>query len=128
MNKVFISHVGCDKPFALKLASDLEERGVAPWIDIQEIKVGESIFWKIIEALEESDYLIIVISQEAWNSEWVKNEIAAAWEMQIKNKGKFILPVYYKDTKIPLLLRGIKYADFRTDYQSGLNELLQVLV
>jgi len=128
MNKVFISHVGCDKPFAIQLAKDLEGRGVAPWIDVQEIKVGETILWKIIEALEETDYFILVISQEAWNSEWVKNEIAAAWERQIENKGKFILPVYYKDTKIPLLLRGIKYADFRTNYQSGLDELIQVLV
>lgn len=128
MNKVFISHVGCDKSFALQLASDLKAKDVSPWIDVHEIRVGEVILWKIEEALEESDYLIIVISQEAWNSEWVKAEITAAWERQIENKGKYILPVFYKDAKIPLLLRGIKYADFRTDYQKGLEELMQVLV
>jgi len=41
------------------------------------------------------------ISREAWESEWVK-------------------------TEIPLFLSSLKYAEFRTDYQSGLSDLAKV--
>jgi len=115
-----------DKPFVEKLAGDLKKQGLEVWYDKWEIKVGESILWKIEEGLWESDYLIIVISKEAWESEWVRLEITSAWQKQIEKKGKFVLPVYYRACEIPLFLRGIKYADFRKDYAEGLKELLQV--
>lgn len=126
MSKIFLSHTGIDKPFVEKLANDLERLGVAVWFDKCEIKVGESILWKIEEGINESDYLAIVISKEAWESEWVKTEITAAWERQIQKKGKFILPIFYRDCEIPYFLRGIKYADFRKDYQEGLQELAKI--
>lgn len=67
-----------------------------------------------------------MISREAWESEWVKTEISAAWQKQVKQKGNFVLPIYYRECEMPLFLSGIKYADFRTDYQSGLQDLVRV--
>lgn len=126
MPTIFLSHTSIDKPFVEKLAKDLERLGICVWFDKYEIKVGESILWKVDEGIQESEYLGIVISKEAWESEWVKTEISAAWEKQTKQKGNFVLPIYYRECEIPLFLRGIKYADFRHDYQSGLEDLAKV--
>lgn len=126
MPAIFLSHTSIDKPFVEKLARDLERLGIRVWFDKYEIKVGESILWKIDEGIRESEYLGIVISKEAWESEWVKTEIAAAWQKQVQQKGKFVLPIYYRDCEIPLFLKDLKYADFRTNYETGLSDLARV--
>lgn len=126
MPTIFLSHTSIDKPFVEKLARDLQRLGIRVWYDKYEIKVGESILWKIDEGIRSSEYLGIVISREAWESEWVKTEIASAWQKQVKQKGNFVLPIYYRECEIPLFLSSLKYADFRTDYQSGLSDLAKV--
>ena len=126
MSTIFLSHTSIDKPFVEKLAKDLNNLGINVWYDKYQIKVGESILWKIDEGIKESEYLGIVISQEAMRSEWVKTEIAAAWQKQVDQKGNFVLPIYYRECEIPLFLQGIKYADFRNDYKQGLEDLVNV--
>lgn len=126
MPTIFLSHTSIDKPFVEKLAKDLENIGINVWYDKYEIKVGESILWKIDEGIRESEYLGIVISKEALKSEWVKTEISAAWQKQVEQKGNFVLPIYYRECEMPLFLQGIKYADFRGDYKQGLSDLVKV--
>lgn len=69
MPAVFLSHTSIDKPFVEKIASDLKRLGIEPWVDKYEIKVGESIFWRVEEGLKESEYFAIVLSPEALKSE-----------------------------------------------------------
>ncbi|WP_051685080.1 toll/interleukin-1 receptor domain-containing protein [Clostridium sp. KNHs205] len=126
MSSIFMSHTSIDKPFVEKLAKDMEKYGIRIWYDKYEIKVGESIFWKIDEGIDQCDFLGIVISKEAWESEWVRKEVASAWNKQMVMKKNVILPIFYRDCDIPLMLRDIKYADFRKDYYVGLKELLKV--
>lgn len=78
MPSVFLSHTSIDKPFVEKIARDLNRLGIDAWVDKYEIKVGESIFWRVEEGLRESEYFAIVLSPEALASEWVRSEIAVA--------------------------------------------------
>lgn len=78
MPSVFLSHTSIDKPFVEKLARDLNRLGIDAWVDKYEIKVGESIFWRVEEGLRESEYFAIVLSPEALASEWVRSEIAVS--------------------------------------------------
>lgn len=126
MPAVFLSHTSIDKPFVEKIASDLKRLGIEPWVDKYEIKVGESIFWRVEEGLKESEYFAIVLSPEALKSEWVKSEISAAWDKKLMNGKNAILPLLYHDCEIPVLLKSLKYADFRQDYQTGFSELAAV--
>ncbi len=127
MPSLFLSHTSFDKPFVEKLAKDLQRIGVNVWYDKWEIKVGDSITWKIEEGIRENEYLAIVLSPEALNSEWVKSELGAAWVKQLKIKKIFLLPILYRDCDIPLFLSDRKYADFRLDYNQGFIELASVL-
>ena len=126
MPSVFLSHTSIDKPFVEKLARDLNCIGIDAWVDKYEIKVGESIFWRVEEGLRESEYFAIVLSPEALASEWVRSEIAVAWDKKMLTGKNAILPLLYRDCKIPVLLKTIKYADFRYDYQLGFSELASV--
>lgn len=65
-------------------------------------------------------------SPDALESEWVKAELSTAWNKKMLAGNSSILPVFYRDCELPNLLKSIKYADFRTDYHSGLSELAAV--
>lgn len=126
MPTLFLSHTSIDKPFVEKLAHDLDRLGIQTWFDKYEIKVGESIFWKVEEGLRESEFFAIVLSPEALRSEWVKSELATAWDKRMMSGENAILPILYRDCDLPGLLKTIKYADFRTDYQTGFSDLARV--
>ena len=126
MSSVFLSHTSVDKSFVEKLAKRLTKLGVKVWFDKWEIKIGDSITWKIEEGIRENEYLGIILSQEALNSEWVKSELSAAWFKQMDSKKVVVLPIYYRNCEIPYLLRDKKYADFRENFESGLKELAEI--
>jgi hypothetical protein len=126
MPSIFLSHTRTDKPFVEKLARDLIRLGFNVWFDKWNIKIGESITWKINEGIRENEYLGIVLSPESLNSEWVKSELGTAWIKQMKARKVFVLPILYRDCSIPLFMADRKYADFRNDYDEGLSELVSV--
>lgn len=127
MPSIFLSHTSIDKPFVEKLAKDLKRLGVNVWFDKWDIKVGDSITWKIEEGIGENEFFGIVLSPEALDSEWVKNELSAAWVKQTNGRKVVVLPILYRDCSIPSFLADRKYADFREDYQVGFEELATVL-
>lgn len=127
MPSIFLSHASIDKPFVEKLAKDLKGIGINVWYDKWEIKVGESITWKIEEGIRENEYFGIVLSPEAMNSEWVKNELSSGWVKQMQTRKIVVLPIYYRDCDIPLFLADRKYADFRVDYQQGFTDLAEAM-
>jgi hypothetical protein len=126
MPSIFLSHTSIDKPFVEKLARDLKRIGVNVWFDKWQIKIGDSITWKIEDGIRENEYLGIVLSPEALNSEWVKSELGAGWVKQMQQKKVLVLPIYYRECQIPYFLADRKFADFRSDYEDGFRELAYI--
>lgn len=126
MSSIFLSHTSIDKPFVEKLARDLKRVGVNVWFDKWNIKVGDSITWKIEEGIRENEYLGTILSPEALDSEWVKNELGAGWIKQMQQKKVIVLPIHYRNCQIPLFLSDRKFADFRTNYDHGLTQLVSI--
>lgn len=130
MPRVFLSHNHRDRPFAARLAADLQKSGVYVWLDEAELQVGDSLIEKISSAITEVDYLIAVLSTHSVASEWVKRELEIAISKEIHNKRVFVLPIVIDDCEIPQFLTGRLYLDLRDgslDYDSGLNQILQRL-
>lgn len=124
----FISYSPNDAAFVDRLAEDLVANGVGVWLERWEIRVGDSITDRIQQGLVESDYLLVVLSPESVDSPWVREELNAARTQQLHSRHVVVLPVLYRDCKIPPLLRDLHYADFRGDrYNQGVLELLAVL-
>jgi len=121
----FISHSTKDKPFVRKLAADLVASGVKVWVDEQRILVGDSIPEKIAQGLAESDFFLIVVSQNSINSAWVQKELSGALVNEIERRKVTVLPVKLDDASMPDSIKDKAYADFRGSYDEGLNKLIQ---
>lgn len=124
--RVFISHSSKDKDFVRKLTSDLKAHNLAVWFDEQELGVGDSIVQGVSEGLKNTDYFILVISQNSLQSKWVQQEFNSAMMSELSGKGVVVLPIRIDDASVPPLLTDRIYADFRTNYDKGLEALLRV--
>ncbi|OGQ95658.1 MAG: hypothetical protein A2521_17340 [Deltaproteobacteria bacterium RIFOXYD12_FULL_57_12] len=121
----FISYFSGDRDFVAQLERDLALREFHIWLDEREIEVGDSMTDKIQSGLSNSYTFIIVLSPEALNRPWVKEELRAAYAQRLGGNFK-ILPVLHRECDIPPFLADYKYADFRETrrYQEQL-ELLE---
>ena len=125
--KVFLSHASSDKGFVKGLAVDLAELGHQPWLDEWEILGGESIPTRVAEGLQESDFVIVILSGNAVESQWVENEWQTKYWDEINERRISLIPLLLSDCKIPTLLKTKKYIDFRSDYTMALEDLARTL-
>jgi hypothetical protein len=122
--KIFISHSSRDKQFATWLSTDLKASGHTPWFDEWDICVGESIPEKISDGLSSADFIIVVLSNNSIKSKWVEREWHAKYWSEIEKNRTIVLPLLIEDCSIPELLKTKKYADFRSNYNDGLEDVL----
>lgn len=121
----FISHSTRDKPFVRKLAADLVANGVKVWLDEQRILVGDSIPEKIAQGLADSDFFLIVVSQNSVDSPWVKKELNSALVHEIERRKVAVLPIKLDDANMPNSINDKLYANFTGSYEDGLRDLLR---
>jgi len=123
---IFLSHNYRDKPFVRTLAQDLSAMGVKVWLDEAELKVGDSLITKVSSAIDEMQYLGVVLSPNSVNSRWVNEELNQALIRQLSDRDKSVLPIMLADCQVPGFLRDRLYADFRDpgDYDAALRKLL----
>ena len=122
VSKAFFSYSRHDSEFTLKLAKDLRAAGAPVWLDQLDIPPGRHWDTAVEKAIGVSSSLLIVLSPDSVQSENVMDEVSYALE-----EGKLVIPVLYRDCKIPLRLRRLQYIDLRTDYQGGLAEIRKML-
>jgi hypothetical protein len=118
----FFSYSRNDSEFALRLAEDLRARGASVWLDQLDIEPGQRWPQAIQEAMMKCQGILVVLSPSSVESPNVQDEVTFALEEK-----KVIIPIFYRDCKILLQLRGFQYADFRTDYNRGLQALIKAL-
>lgn len=124
--RVFLSYASSDREFARRLAKDLELQGIEVWLPEKQLQVGDPILQKIRQGIEESQWFAVVISPSVVESDWISKELAIALQSEKTRDRPFVLPILYKGDVLPIL--GDKlYADFRADYESGLQSLIASL-
>jgi hypothetical protein len=124
---IFLSHNIADKPFARRLAIDLDAQGISYWLDEAEIKVGESLIEKIREGIDSAAYLAVILSPDSVKSPWVQREVDVAMNQEIQGRRIKVLPLMYRKCDLPGFLLGKKYADFTDDapYEAALEEIVR---
>jgi len=118
----FFSYSRDDSEFALQLAADLKTGGANVWLDQLDIEPGQRWARSVQEALTSSLRLLVILSPSSVTSTNVEDEVTFALE-----EHKTVIPVLYRDCKIPFQLRPFQYIDFRTDYARGLKVMLKTL-
>lgn len=128
--QVFLSHNSEDKPIVEKIGEFLEANGVTAWIDKWRMSPGDSLIEKIGEALDKSEKLVVFLSPDSVDSNWVKQEVATGKIMELaEEKGvgiNFIIPVLLRPCKIPWFLKDKVYANFSDkSFDAACHELLR---
>jgi hypothetical protein len=126
---ILLSHNSTDKPFVRQLARDLGNQGIRCWLDEAEIRVGESLIEKIRSGIDEVDYVVVILSPDSVNSEWVKREVDVAMNQEILGRRLKVLPLMYRHCDPPGFLLGKFYADFTdsSNYPASLERLVRSL-
>jgi hypothetical protein len=99
MGHIFISYSHKDKDYVHKLQEALRNEGFDVWID-DRIDYGAEWPKVIQDHLDECDAFIVVVSENAYNSKWVQNELTRA--------------VRKKKPIFPLLLQGDPWLSVET--------------
>lgn len=89
----FISYSTNDQPFADRLYSDLQNRGVRCWFAPHDLKGGRKLHEQIDEAIRIYDRLLLILSDSSMSSEWVKTEIATARQRETREKRQMLFPI-----------------------------------
>lgn len=122
---IFISYSHKDKEFVDKLAAHLIKNKARVWIDKWELNLGDSIISKVQDAIQEASALLVILSKNSTQSEWCKKELNTGLIRELDEKRVVVLPVLLEDCDLPVFLRDKLYADFRENFDSGLNTILE---
>ncbi len=123
MSRVFISYSRKDIAFVERLAKDIKNAGFDAWYDLSGLEAGKNWGKEIQDALQESQFLIVVLSPNSLQSRWVEREYLFAESLNVK-----IIPVLYQPCRLPLWTIDLHYIDMTSgSYKKHLEELLKVL-
>ena len=125
---IFISYSRRDQEFVSRLASDLHEQVAFVWFDRSTIQPGQKWHDEIMEGIQECKAFIVVLSPNAVESQYVREEVRRALEL-----GKPIFPVIYHPAQwtgvFESLVRDIQTLDLRSgSYTDNFQKLVDGLV
>ena len=118
----FLSYSRADDRFALRLARDLRDRGVAMWVDQLDIRPSEHWDRAIERAVRECRGLVVILSPRSVASDNVADEISYAID-----SGKSVLPVMIERCTLPLRLTRMQVVDATDNYERALDQCLDEL-
>jgi len=105
MSKAFLSHSSKQKELAERLVKKIGRDNCI--IDKYNFEAGCPTLDEIIKGIEKTDLFVLLLSDDALNSDWVKKEIEYAHNLKDKDISRQLLllntdnSVSYKDTRIP---------------------------
>lgn len=111
---VFISHANKDKnDFVEELNRSLEKLGVNIFYDKESLEWGDNWKNKILNGTQNSEFAIIVISENFFDREWTERELSEFLNRQNKNGQKLILPIIHNITAEELKNKYSSVADIQ---------------
>jgi hypothetical protein len=127
--QVFLTHNTADKDIVEAIGGFLTKQGISVWIDTWRMTAGDSLIEKIGEGIEGSDKLVVCLTPNSVDSNWVRKEVATGLVMELaEEKGlgeKFVVPALLVPCKVPIMLRDKLYANFTNKaFDAACEELL----
>jgi len=96
---------------------DLNKARLDVWFDGWELELGDDLTRKLQDGIQTHQYLVVILSPEAVESEWVNVEWTAAFVRGIDEKRIAGLPILYRTRDVPPFLNRLIYIDFRDESQ-----------
>lgn len=122
----FMSYSREDAVHQKRIITVLRQRGLNVWVDTENLIPGSPAWEREIErAIRSATGIIVLLSPDSNNSEWVRREISFAEQNE-----KRIFPVLVRgdeDDSIPLRLSSHQRVDLRRNFNDGLDQLESAL-
>lgn len=122
----FMSYSREDIKLQQRIVAELRGRGIIIWVDIENLIPGSPAWEREIErSIRSAEGIIVLLSPDSNNSEWVRREISFAEQNE-----KRIFPVLIssdEDDSIPLRLSDHQRVDLYSNFQNGIDELANAL-
>ena len=122
----FVSYSRADLAHQRRVVAELRKRGVNAWVDTENLVPGSPAWEREIErSIRGCSGVIVLLSPEANDSQWVRRELSFAEELD-----KPLFPVHIRGDEsdsIPLRLSAHQRVDARRSFDSGMDELALAL-
>src|SRR5437016_5050343 len=102
---VFLSHNEKDKPRVRRLAERLQQARLRVWFDEWLIKPGDDIYLAMERGLEATRVMVLCLSPESLESEWVGAERSTVLFRNPSNSERRFIPLLLADCELPDTLR-----------------------
>ena len=125
--EVFLSHASADRDFADRVADVLRRHGIPVWYSPTNILGAQQWHDEIGAALKRCDWFIVLLSESAVQSFWVKRELSYA--LQQRRYVDRITPVLMRPCDYEQLswtLSALQFVTFSTEFDEGCRSLLRV--
>jgi hypothetical protein len=93
----FLSYSSKDDEFARRLYNDLQGKNVRTWFAPEDLKIGDRFRSRIDESIRIHDKLVIILSANSVNSDWVETEVESALERERKEGKDVLFPIAIDD-------------------------------
>src|SRR5436189_5423524 len=123
----FISHSSRDKLWAEKLKLELDKRGLRAWLADDEIRPGDHFAEALEVAIEGTSAVVIIVSVQSLQSNWVKTEIRRAQSLAHEKKRSVrIIPILIDDVRVDGFLGDLQPVYFQnsTAFSENINRLI----
>lgn len=128
---VFIGYARKDYNEAKKLYNELEQLGLSPWIETEEINLGEDWRLGIKNALLKSPFCLILFSSKSTeNRRYLQKELRTLFEIMesLHDSIPYIIPVRLDDCLLfDERLDKIQHIDLFPSFETGVRKLLHII-
>ncbi|MCK5559623.1 MAG: toll/interleukin-1 receptor domain-containing protein [Thermoplasmata archaeon] len=101
--EIFLSHSEQDEVLINMIAKSLEAIDLDVYVEEHETNYGSDVVESVCNAIDESECLLVVLTDQSIKSQWVNQEIGYAFANEIK-----IIPVRVGDIKVTGMITNIK--------------------
>ena len=125
--KIFISHSYQDREKAKRIIQHLEQKGFDVFTDHLSIKAGGKIFDKIRYEYETSDFIIVLLSQNLFQSKYFRYEYAQEFFTEAKKRKATIIPVLIERCDIPSDFLAYEIINLSKHFAKGMEKITKKL-
>jgi hypothetical protein len=127
MAEVFVSYASPDRETALKITAFLESQGITCWVAPRDVPPGMEYGAAIIQGIETSRALVLVLSEHSNDSQFVRKEVERA-----VSKVKPVLPVRIREItpsgSLEFFISSAQWVDaWRSPMEQHLSGLVQAI-
>jgi len=117
---IFLSHSEQDEDLIARIHNSLLKLGLEVYVEEYESTYGEDLVDCVCDAIEKSNYFLVVLTDKSIKSQWVNQEIGYAFALE-----KDIIPVRVGEIQHTGMISNIKSVKAKAnDYESIITEIL----